>query len=134
MDETQRKLADIAYEADAIRSQATEAQRQYGTLQGLLGELDEAMTAIQALKTNPAATLVALGAGAFAPARTDSGKVLVDVGAGVLSEKTPDGALKVLDEKRARVAQAAERLEGVLSQFQARLNDLSAKAAELQGQ
>ncbi len=116
MDEkTQRQLeAQFAY----ISSQIEEAQRQLSELKMAIQEVQETvMGLIELSEEKPKTTMVSLGGNAFIPAKLDTGKAIVPIGANVLAMKTPAEARQILENRLSKLSASASNIEKTLMQF-----------------
>jgi prefoldin alpha subunit len=74
--------------------------------------------------------LVPLGSGCYTYGKaSDSKKLLCDLGAGIMADKSPQEALKVIDEKRAEIDRFSDGLQKEARSVVNRMNEL---APELQ--
>jgi len=104
------ELSRMAYEAQVLQGQGQALQQQLGILQESVAQLEVALESVKSLKTAKGSSLVPLGGGAMVRAKLESeGKVLIDVGAGVVVEKEIDDAVVVIE---ARLKEAEKTKAG----------------------
>jgi prefoldin alpha subunit len=82
---------------------------QISVMTGIVAEIDATIEALKELKERGAA-LVPISGSVFVPAKAEGDKVLVAVGGNVMLEKTYDEAIEILQNRKANVLQALERL------------------------
>ncbi len=122
-------------ELKSLQARAEQAQNQLAALQQFIAEATVALSTLNALR-QPAGvgeSLFPVGSGAFVKATlADSQKLLVEIGAGVVAEKTFDEASKILEERITRSSKAAERIQSELQAILARGDELNERLARLQ--
>jgi len=75
--------------------------------------------------------LVPLGSGLFTYGKiTDSGKMLVDAGAGVFMDKDPESSKRLLEDKKKELEKLAKDMQDEIMDVSSRLNSI---AIELEG-
>ncbi len=104
--------------------------------QGLVTALEENRAALASLKDFPSgkdALIFPLGSGVHARGRLqDTEKVLVEIGAGVVVEKTVADATVFLQERRKKLEAASQRIQKGLTDVEAKLAEIDSKAQALQ--
>ena len=132
-EEERDRLQRLAYEAQVLQSQGRGVQEQLGALSMTLVQIQAASESLKVLKekAGDSQCLVPIGAGAFAPASIGNGKVLVDIGAGVIVEKTYDEALSILEARGKEMAKAQEEMQRSAKLVNTRLQALDAEARGL---
>jgi prefoldin alpha subunit len=76
--------------------------------------------------------LIPVGGGAFINGSiTNVSKVLVDIGAGLVTEKTVDGAVKKIDERIKNLQENQEKLLSMAQKLQTEATELSQKTQKL---
>ncbi len=132
--ETERnaRLQELAAQANALRAQAADAQRQLQSMRELLDELAATRQTLDALP-QAGESLVPLGGGAFTKAKfTRPSRVLIDIGAGVIVEKSADEARSLLQQRTGDVEKLAQQLEAGLQALQKEMGGLARQAAQYQ--
>jgi len=97
-------------------------------------ELQTTRAAIEALTKTPEGTplLVNLGGGVYGMARTsDPTKILLDVGTGIVVEKTVEGSLELINKRLEDLEKARASLESQLSNILTRLDRSRGKLSDL---
>jgi len=97
-------------------------------------ELQTTRAAVEALSKTPEGTplLVNLGGGVYGLARTsDPTKILLDVGTGIVVEKTVDGSLELINKRLGDLEKARASLESQLSNILTRLDRSRGKLSDL---
>ncbi|TDA31840.1 MAG: prefoldin subunit alpha [Hadesarchaea archaeon] len=112
-----------------------EAMReQMALLSTTLSELSSTIETIKKLKELPEGTeiLTPIGSGSFVRAKLmPLEKILTGVGAEVVIERTPEEALKFLEEKSAEVGRAVQRLQSEMANLQQKMEDLRPQIEKL---
>lgn len=127
-----QELMRITYEAQVVQQQLQALQQQLAALQMSIEETDAALNTISGIKEVEGEALVPMGAGAFAKAKiTDKDKVLVDIGARILVEKSAEDATKFFNERLEKMREAREGLTEAVTELQARLQGMDKRAQEL---
>jgi len=97
-------------------------------------ELQTTRAAVEALSKTPEGTplLVNLGGGVYGLARaSDPTKILLDVGTGIVVEKTVDGSLELINKRLGDLEKARASLESQLSNILTRLDRSRGKLSDL---
>jgi len=97
-------------------------------------ELQTTRAAVEALTKTPEGTplLVNLGGGVYGMARTsDPTKILLDVGTGIVVEKTVEGSLELINKRLEDLEKARASLESQLSNILTRLDRSRGKLSDL---
>lgn len=97
-------------------------------------ELQTTRAAVEALTKTPEGTplLVNLGGGVYGMARTsDPTKILLDVGTGIVVEKTVEGSLELIGKRLEDLEKARASLESQLSNILTRLDRSRGKLSDL---
>ena len=129
-DEITKNLALIEYYKEQLDS--IDMQTQY--LQAAIADYHKAKITIEQLdKTEDGADiLVPAGLGVFINASAkNTSKVLVDIGAGIITEKTVDNAIKKIDERIETLQENQKKLLSMAQQLQTEGTELSNKTQKL---
>ena len=129
-EEVTRNLTLIEYYKDQLNS--LEFQSQY--IQAALTDYHKAKLTVEHMKStsHQSDIMYPIGGGAFLTgAISDPSKVLVNVGAGYLLEKSIDDAIKKIDERIAAAEENLTRLNQMAQQIQSEATDLSEKTQKL---
>lgn len=132
MPEISEEFARIAYEINYLRAQAEQVQRQLAAVTELLEESAAVDATLQAIK-QPEKAIFPIGAGVFLKTSLtpeERSKVLVDAGAKVFVERTPEEASKFLQARQQELTQAARTLQDSLKTMGKRIEELDAQASK----
>ena len=134
---SEEKAQQLLYQMQMLEAYLNDLIQRESTLLTVLRESASAIESIKSLKGNPnSETLVPLGMGSFVKSQISSNeKIVLNIGAGVAIEKTPDSAINFLEsrikeievalqEAAAKKQDAATRLEQSKHEFN-RLTQLS---------
>lgn len=110
--------------ADEEKLKVYEAQKQ--SLLLALQEIEVARKGLEAVVKGGNA-LAPMGAGILIPIKIEKGKVKVDVGAGVVVEKTVDEAKEVLNKREEQIKEAIEQIDAEMVKISNTVKDLSSK-------
>lgn len=128
----QRQLEQKSFEISYFRNQASELQTQIQLLQKVVEEIDAAKKSLDATDQLTQGTLVPLGAGMFAKAKTEkTGTVLINIGANVLAEKKPQDAAAILDARKATAVENLSKLTATFERLLERITQLTAEAEKM---
>jgi prefoldin alpha subunit len=110
MDEqTTRKIREMR----AIQAQIEEGQHQLSSLQSFTNDVIIALNTVKNIKdASKGESLFPIGSGVFVRASVrDGAKVLVEIGAGVVAEKTPEETAVILQSRLDEVDKAANSIQ-----------------------
>ena len=125
-----RNLTLIEYYKEQLSS--LDMQMQY--LQAAMADYQKAKMTIEQLEKTEEKTdiIVPVGSGVYINALAkDTSKVLLDIGAGVVTEKTVENALKKIDERIEYMQESQKKLLTIAQQVQAEATELSEKTQKL---
>jgi prefoldin alpha subunit len=121
----QKHLEELSNQATLLEGRLMELENTSGTLSDLKGMKEKGEL------------VFSLGSGCYGYGRLDDrGKVMVDIGAGTLVNKTPAQAESFLEEKKEEIKKLSEKLVKEVSEVSERMNTLAAeiqKDSEKQG-
>ncbi len=125
----QEELARLAYEAQGYNDQSRALQQQLGALQAAIADIRGALETLNNMENASQGVLVPLGAGAMMKAKLiNEGKVMIDIGAGFIAEKTIKEGLEILDERLKRTEDAADRTQKAIAQIAEHLSEIDSRA------
>jgi prefoldin alpha subunit len=124
------EMEKLSYEMQALRARAEEIRRQETQIRAIA---EEASATIEAMGGLGKEALFDIGSGALARA-APAGTVLVNVGAGILVEKKPADAKKIVEERRAQAEAALKQIQKAGAETVTRMNELALRAQKLQGE
>ena len=119
---------------DYYKNQLQLIEQQFSFLQGTITDYSQAKLTIEKMKDEKKGTeiLIPIGGGTFSFAQIkDSSKILTDVGAGIIIEKTPEDALLMLDKRIETLQKNQESLTTMSQQINSQMEEISRKAQEL---
>jgi len=124
---SEEDLERIGYELYALRARAEELQRQANALNEMAEAAEATGESISGLGRE---AVFQLGAGTMTKA-APFGKILVETGAGVVVEKAPDEAKKVVEAREAEARAALAHVQKELTEVVARTRELNERAEKL---
>lgn len=129
-EELTRNLSLIEY----YREQLNSIDMQTQITQAALADLHKAKLTVEQLNKadKNSEILIPVGGGAFIHGSvTDVSKVLIDIGAGLVTEKTVDDAIQKIDESIKKLQENQERLLSMAQKIQTEATELSQKTQKL---
>lgn len=131
--EKEDPLSQLAYEAQAYQQQGQYMQQQLSTLQMNVSEIGAAIGTLKNMasaKDNE--VLLPVGAGAHVKANlTETGVVMLNIGADVIAEKPLEEAVAILEERLKRLEDTRDKLQDALMQVSKKLESLDTEAKQL---
>lgn len=110
------------------KGEAIRAQMQQ--MEATILEIGSAVDAIQNLKKAKSDTLVPVGAGVFISCpKPDPDKVVINIGANVMVAKKPEEAVKMLDERRQKIADAIGSAQEDMGEVIKAIDELTQRAS-----
>ena len=131
MDDDQQKLVA---ELRALQSRGDQAQQQLSAIQAAASDASAALSVLKnSSQLSGRENLFPIGAGVFLKAALpDSKHVLLDIGAGVIAERSTEDATKVVEERLKQLQQASDRIQSDLIAMARRSDELSSRLSSLQ--
>jgi prefoldin alpha subunit len=130
-EDAEKKIRELAEEAEFQQRQANEIRNQIITLQNIENEILRSEEAIKNLKEGNV-SLFSIGSGIFVKgALKNVDKVLVNVGHGIIIEKTIDDSLTFLSERKKEIAEAKDELLKQIGIISERLKSIDKEAREI---
>ena len=129
-EEITRNLTMIEYYKEQLNS--IDMQAQY--LQAAIADFHKAKITVEQLHKadDESEILIPIGGGTFLNGSLkDSSKVLVDIGAGLVTEKTVDGAVKKIEERIKDLQGNQEKLVEMGQKLQNEATELSQKTQQM---
>ncbi len=124
---TEEELTKTIYEITLLRAWVDELQRQASALQAVAEGANATALAVSSLGKE---AVFQLGAGAWTRANP-FGSILVEAGAGVVVEKKPGEAKKILEERAAQAGAVFAQVQKSISEAVNRIRELSERAEKL---
>jgi prefoldin alpha subunit len=116
-----------------LQSQLEQLKQQMVILENRLLEIESSRQAIQDLKPSASdkETIIPLGSGFYVQGKIAGGKILSDIGAGILSEKNNTAAVTLLEEKKVELEKIKEETEANYNNVLKSINDMLPEIQEL---
>lgn len=127
-----RELAELVARFRELQAQANSLIQQVALIDDSVSKHDSAISALKQIKELQSGNdiLVHIGAGVHVYAKLSNvEKVIVGLGAGVSMEKTPDGAISVLERRKNEMIKNRERLTQAISQIEDEMEKLQSQIA-----
>jgi len=129
---TKRQLEQKAFEINYLRQQAQQIEGQMQLVQRALIDIDATKAALAVTGQLKDGTMIPMGSGVFAKAKAENTeKVLIDVGARVLLEKTPQEASAILDGRKTALEKNMGELATTFERVAGQINQLSVQAEKM---
>jgi prefoldin alpha subunit len=128
------ELTNYMYQIEQYKEQLNQLDMQSQYLQAALMDYNKAKLTLDQLKKTDKEVemLMPIGGGTFIDASAkQSSKVLVDIGSGLVAEKTYDDAIGKIDERVKNLEKTQEKLATMIEQIQTEAADVSAKAQKI---
>ncbi len=126
------QLERKAMEAEYLRVQTSEIQKQIAQLQAASQELRATKAALDNLEFLKKGTLFPLGAGVFVKSVVPApDSLLVDVGARTLAQQSPENVRKLLEERLSNLEKSMMELTDAYSAGQERMQALASEFQRL---
>ena len=129
-EELSRYMAQI----EQYKEQMNSLEMQSSYLQAALADYNKAKITIQQLtkEDNGTEMLLPIGGSTYIEGTAKNpSKVLFDIGAGIVTEKTSDDAIKKIDRRIENLQKTQEKLLTMIQQLQEEATAVSSKAQEL---
>ena len=129
-EELQRNMTLIEYYKEQLKT----LEIQFSYLQNAIADQTKAKFTLENLskEKNDTEVLVPLGGGAFINAvASKPSRVLLDVGSGIVLERTADDAVKKIETRIKELQQTEEKISAMAQQFQMGANEVSEKIDKL---
>jgi prefoldin alpha subunit len=109
-----------------LQSQLEQLKQQMVILENRLLEIESARQAIHDLKPSSTDkdTIIPLGSGFYVQGKIEGGKILSDIGAGILSEKNNTAAVGLLEEKKDELEKLKDDTETNYNNVLKSINDM----------
>lgn len=108
---SQKDASQLMYELRLLQMQSQEGQKQLEALQDAAAAARNALATISSINEAKGESILPIGGGVFLKAKgIDSATVLVEIGAGVLAEKTVGEAQKIISERSQKLEEAVRKI------------------------
>ena len=131
------ELAKCLTLIEQYKEQINSVEMQSSYLQAIINEYNKVKITLENIvKINKGSeVLLPLGGSTFIEANiTNPSKVLFDIGAGIVTEKTSSNAISKIDERIEDLQKTQEKLMTILQNLQNEATEVSAKAQKLLGE
>ncbi|MBI5158845.1 prefoldin subunit alpha [Candidatus Micrarchaeota archaeon] len=132
-DSGQKKLNQLAFEAQSCQQQGQAMQQQISSLQSTSFEARatiETLKNIQNVKNKK--VLLPIGSGVLVNSEVEKAdKILIEVGSGIMVEKHVPDAISVLEERLKKIDETRARLQDALMQVSDKLRAIDKDAKEI---
>jgi prefoldin alpha subunit len=128
------ELTNYMYQIEQYKEQLNQLDMQSQYLQAALMDYNKAKLTLENLKKTDkdVEMLLPIGGGTFIDASAKkTSKVLVDIGSGLVSERTYDDAIIKIDERVKNLEKTQEKLAQMIEQIQEEATEVSAKAQKI---
>jgi prefoldin alpha subunit len=130
----EEELSKYLAQIDQYKEQLGQVEAQFAYLQSIINDYAKAKITLERLSKEEEGVelLLPIGGNNFiAAVAKNTSKVLFDIGAGVITEKSSDEAAKKIDKRIKNIQQTKERLTSMAQQLQAELTETTSKAQKL---
>jgi len=131
---TEEQIRQAYVEVKVLESYAEEIRARLQVVLSTATELQTTKTAVEELSKTAVDTpiLINLGGGVYGMAKlADSNKILIDVGTGVVVEKTVESSLEIINKRLEDLEKVRASLESQLSNVLMRLDKSRGRLSEL---
>jgi prefoldin alpha subunit len=131
----EEELQRLSYELQVQQSNGEAIRQQIQSMQANIMEIGSAIEAVKNLKKMKGDTLIPLGSGTFISCpKPNPEKVVISIGANLMVQKSPEEAVRILEERQKKISDAMgaaqQDLGRVIQAIEALTQKASALAAE----
>ena len=131
----EEELGRLSYELQVQQETGEAIRQQIQSMQSNIVEISSAIEAIRNLKKMKGDALVPLGAGVFISCpKPNPDKVVLSIGASVMASKSPEEAIKVLEERQKKLSDAMGSAQEDLGKVIQTIEGLTQRASALAGE
>jgi prefoldin alpha subunit len=119
---------------EQYKEQMGQLEMQFQYIHATLADYNKAKMTLENLSNADVGSevLVPIGGGAFIGATAkNTSKVLMDIGGNIVTEKTPEDAIKKIDERLENLEKTQEKMNEMMQNLQNEAAEVSAKAQKL---
>ena len=114
----QKEEAQIMYELRMLQAQSEQGQKQLEALQQAAAEARNALATLSSLSEAKGESILPIGGGVFLKTKgIDGASVLVEIGAGVIAEKSVAEAQKIIIERSQKLEEAVRKIASELERM-----------------
>lgn len=128
------ELQRYMIQMEQYKEQLSNLDMQINYIQSAVAEYTRAKVTVENLEKLEKETemIIPIGGGAFIDAKpTNSSKVLVDIGAGYITEKNYEDAVKKIEQRIEMLEKTQERIQSMMQQMEKEATEISQKAQAL---
>jgi len=136
MPEVSEEIRNLAARHQEFQRQAEALKQEMNMVQASIASCDQAIATINELKKTgeegkATETMVPVGFGSFVHAEIKNvDKVVVNLGAGFSAEKSSEGAIETLNNRKEQLTKILEQMNASLTKFLQGMQALEAEAAK----
>ena len=129
----EREIQERVIQMRYLEGQANTIQQQMMIAENALISVDTAITSLKEMQNSKASeALTPLGAGVFAyTALKTTEKVLIDIGSGIVAEKSVADSLTILEERRENAISTAKAFADMLENIKSKYQEAGMRVQEL---
>ena len=119
---------------EQYKEQMSQLEMQFQYLHAALADYNKAKMTLENLSNADTGSevLLPIGGGVFIGATAkNTSKVLMDIGGDLITEKTPENAIKKIDERLENLEKTQEKMNEMMQNLQNEAAEVSAKAQKL---
>jgi len=119
---------------EQYKEQMGQLEMQFQYIHATLADYNKAKMTLENLSNADVGSevLVPIGGGAFIGATAkNTSKVLMDIGGNIVTEKTPEDAIKKIDERLENLEKTQEKMNEMIQNLQNEATEISAKAQKI---
>ncbi|MBS3054896.1 MAG: prefoldin subunit alpha [Candidatus Aenigmarchaeota archaeon] len=120
-----KELQEKALAYRILESRLEPMSKQRDLLLQRMAEIESTLESINELRRNKDEVLFPLGSTAYTFGKITSNKMIVEIGAGVALEKTPEEAAKILEERKNEVEDVIRKIQDQMVETANRLEILA---------
>jgi len=131
------ELQRYMIQMEQYKEQIGNLEMQINYIQSAVAEYNRAKITVENLEKLEKETdmIIPIGGGAFIDAKpTNSSKVLVDIGAGYITEKSYADAVEKIEQRIEMLEKTQQKIQSMMQQMEKEANEISEKAQQLANQ
>ncbi len=128
----EEELQRLSYELQVQQSNGEAIRQQIQAMQSNIIEIGSAIEAVKNLKKMKGDTLIPLGSGTFISCpKPNPEKVVISIGANLMVQKSPEEAVKMLEERQKKISDAMGIAQQDMGRVIQSIESLTQKASVL---
>ena len=121
----------LTYEYQYYKAQLEEMQKQMSSVRMVSEEMQGTILALEGLKETKEEALLPIGSATYVKAKVSpKSKVLIDIGARIILEKTPEEAKELLEKRKEDLAKTAEKIARNMEAIAGKMNEIASRISE----